>query len=285
MAIEREDIERLVLELLATQVRESQRRRAQPASQAMPALTINLQEDLWKRVEKEGLAPPRTPPGTWHRAVNRIAADILWDLAIQRVLTEGADLGEARLPNFTVTPYGETILTQLQPSLYDPDGYLAHISALCPGLDPVINEYVKEGLACMRGGLVFAAAVMFGAASEKAILLLLKSIGDAERDAKAKTEIERLLDHRGLPSILKLIQDRIKSLTEGKSPQMPYTVHQGCTEHLLSLLEMIRVHRNDSVHPEAAKCSREKVFLTIQAFPGALEVVYRLIDWFSNNKI
>ena len=242
-----------------------------------------LASAVYSQGQKQGVFPnadiSQTP------GLRLMIHDIAWDLIIDRVLASGVNDGNTEWSWLHLTDFGKDVVRETQPTHYDPDGYLTHISTLCTGLDPVIKEYVKEGLACMRGGLVFAAAVMFGAAAEKAVLLLLKAIGDAETNAKAKKEIERLLDHPGLPSIFKLIQDRIKLLTEGKPPQMPYTVHQGCTEHLLSLLEMIRVHRNDSVHPEAGKCSREKVFSTIQSFPGALEVVYRLVDWFSNNMI
>jgi len=67
--------------------------------------------------------------------------------------------------------------------------------------------------------------------------------------------------------------------------KMPYSVHEGNTQHLLSMFEMIRVQRNDAVHPAIGEVNRAKVFLTIQTLPPALEVTYRLIEWFATNQI
>ena len=64
-----------------------------------------------------------------------------------------------------------------------------------------------------------------------------------------------------------------------------YAVHQGCSEHLISLFEMIRVQRNDAVHPTVGDVNRDKVFLTIQTLPTAISCVYKLIEWFKSNEI
>jgi hypothetical protein len=66
---------------------------------------------------------------------------------------------------------------------------------------------------------------------------------------------------------------------------IPYFVHEGFSEHLLSLYKMVRVQRNDAVHPAAGDVKKTKVFLTIQALPAVLGCTYRLIEWFSQNKI
>ncbi|MBN2209539.1 MAG: hypothetical protein JW759_09620 [Candidatus Coatesbacteria bacterium] len=283
MAIERKQIERLVLESLVAQVKEVQQYRMRSADPPAPAVTKNLQTDLWKRVEKEGLVPPGTGPSSCQGAVNRIAADVLWDLAIQRVLTAGVDLGDLGLPEFTVTPYGEGVLTQTQPTYYDPDGYLTHIDSLCPGLDPVMKEYVKEGLACMRAGLVFAAAVMFGAAAEKAILLLVEALANATTDAKKAKHLQNLLNGQSVPPRYVAIEQTCADAITNNL--IPNNVHQGSIARIICIFDMIRVQRNDAVHPKTATCNRENVLTTIQAFPNALRVIYLLIDWLSKNKI
>lgn len=84
---------------------------------------------------------------------------------------------------------------------------------------------------------------------------------------------------RGAQRLL-IIESKIGQLIEKK--ELPYSAHQGSAQHLLSLFEMIRVHRNEAVHPNAGKVTREKIFLSIQTMPEALSVISRLTNWFSS---
>ena len=124
---------------------------------------------------------------------------------------------------------------------------------------------------------------MLGAASESAILLLLETIGKAVKDSQKKSYIKELLDRLRLPLILKEIQSTIDCLI--KSKKIAYEIHQGSTEHLLSLYEMICVQRNDSIHPKIGEFNQTKIFLFINSLPANLEVIYRLINWFRNHKV
>lgn len=208
---------------------------------------------------------------------------IIWDLIVDRVLTFGSDRSNQEWPFLRLTEFGKCIVEKKEPSYYDPDGYLETLENLVPNLDDVIKQYALEGLHCFKQRLFFASAVMFGAAAEKAVLLLLDSIGNAETDQTKMKKIKNLLERPNLPEIFKTIQSTLESLI--KSKKIPYSTHQGSAEYLLSLFEMIRAHRNDSVHPQTGAVSKTKIFLTIQSFPAALEVTYKLIEWFTNNKI
>jgi len=212
--------------------------------------------------------------------------EIVWDFIVDRVLTLGSATPRSSSrdwPFFHLTEFGRSVAEQAPPTYYDPEGYLITLESFAPNLDPVIKQYALEGLHCFKQRLFFAAAVMFGAAAEKAVLLLLQSIGDAETDQQRKDEIAQLLERPSLPKIFETIQSRLASLI--KARKIPYSVHEGSTEHILSLFEMIRVQRNDAVHPITGEVNRTKVFVTIQALPAALEVIYRLIEWFTQNKI
>ncbi len=207
---------------------------------------------------------------------------IIWDLIIDRILTPGSNSSNPDLPNLRLTKFGHAIINQEAPPFYDPQEYASLIKSFTNELDPLIEQYVIEGLNCFGKRLLFAAAVMFGAAAETAILILLDAIGKAEADPKRKEKVEKLLNGQTkLPEIFKAIQD---AMLRAKGT-MPYSVYQGSEQHLLSFFEMIRVQRNDAVHPAAGKVDKTKVFLTIQTFPTALAVLYQLVGWFSVNKI
>jgi len=210
-------------------------------------------------------------------------SQIIWDLIVDRVLTMGSDRANPEWPWLRLTEFGNAVLSSEMPTHYEPEGYLASLESFAPKFDPVIKQYTLEGLNSYRRRLFFASAVMFGAAAEKVILLLLQSIGNAESDPRRKLEIEELLERPRLPSIFAVIQSTLTRLIKAKS--IPFSTHQGSIEHLLSLFEMIRVQRNDAVHPAAAQVESVQVYLTIQAFPAALGSTYRLIAWFEKNKI
>jgi len=102
-------------------------------------------------------------------------------------------------------------------------------------------------------------------------------------DPNRKRKTAQLLDRPNLPEIFDTIMKTVNSLIKAKS--IPYFVHQGCTEHLMSLFEMIRVQRNDAIHPITGQVDRTKVFLSLQTLPTALESINKLIEWFGNNSI
>ena len=209
--------------------------------------------------------------------------ETVWDLLLEHILTPGHNTANPNLPFLRLTKFGQDYISQTGPHYYDPEGYMESLKAIVPNLDPVAEQYIFESLNCYRRQLFFASAVMLGAAAEKAILLLLEAIVDSISKESDKKKAVQLLDRPNLPDIFDTINKTINSLIKTKA--IPYSVHQGCTEHLMSLFEMIRVQRNDSVHPVAGQVNRAKIFISIQTIPAALESVSKLIDWFKNNPI
>lgn len=204
---------------------------------------------------------------------------IIWDLVTERIITPGTDTANPQWPWLRLTEFGKSVASDSSSKYYDPDGYIGRLQTLVPNVDEVIVQYLSEALNCFRQKLFFSASVMCGAASEKAVLLLLSSIAKYESEVKKKKELESLLERPNLPKIFESIQSKVDHLIEKK--ELPYSVHQGSSQHLISLFEMIRVHRNEAVHPNAGKVTREKIFLSIQTMPEALQVLSRLTDWFS----
>ena len=210
-------------------------------------------------------------------------SQIVWDLIVDRVLTVGVDTSNMEWPFLRITEFGKETINQAILPYYDAEGYDKILEDISPKIDPVVKQYAIEGLNCFQHRLYFASAVMFGAAAEKAMLLLLEMMANAESQSPKRKKLLALLERPNLPEIFSVIQTVLGELIDKKV--IPYSVHQGSTEHLLSLFEMIRVHRNDSVHPAVAQINKTKAFLTIQTLPGAIEIVYHLIGWFEANKI
>jgi hypothetical protein len=210
-----------------------------------------------------------------------VIRDIVWDLIVERVLTIGSDTANTAWPFLRVTKFGESIVNNQAPHYSDPEGWIARLDSLVPSIDSVIRQYLREALEAFRRNLTFASAVMLGAASEKAVLLLLDSMAHAVKDQKRAAELQDLLDRPRLPRIFEAIQTIVDDVR--KSGAMPYDVHQGAIVHLNAFFESIRVQRNDAVHPEAGRVSREKVYISLHAFPKSMQVLYRLLEWFQKH--
>ena len=76
-----------------------------------------------------------------------------------------------------------------------------------PNLDAVIVQYITDGLIAFERGAYFAAAVMLGAASEKALYLLAEAMVDALKSPKAKQTLEQHLKGRSLNPLFTFIRD------------------------------------------------------------------------------
>ena len=202
---------------------------------------------------------------------------------MERVLTPGDEQSTHNLPFVSLTSYGEEYARGAAPHYYDADKYIAYLHSIAPDLNNAILQYANEGVNCFRRNLLFASAVMFGAAAEITALSLLGAIKDATRDSDIKSRLTQMLEGGRLPTIFQTITETLGQLT--KDDAIPYAVHQGCGEHFISLFEMIRVQRNDAVHPTVGDVNRDKVFLTMQTLPTAISCVYKLIEWFKSNEI
>ncbi len=163
----------------------------------------------------------------------------------------------------------------------DVAGFMKGFNTIVPNLDSVIEQYVQEALVTYERQAYFAAAVMIGAASEKAVYLLAEALERATQDQQEKKRIANAMQRRGLPDLFKAVSNTLQRAKK----LIPYSVQEGAAEHMLSFFEAIRVQRNDAVHPAAANVTPDKVYLSIAAFPNACKKVHDLVDWLKANKI
>ena len=60
---------------------------------------------------------------------------------------------------------------------------------------------------------------------------------------------------------------------------IPYDVMEGTTRHLISLIEYIKVQRNDAVHPMTFQVSADSVRFSLNAFRLTFKKVEALRHW------
>jgi hypothetical protein len=176
------------------------------------------------------------------------------------------------------TPRGAAWASGVGPLPEDGAGYMRHLSLLVPALDPVIHQYIEEGLGSFARGSFFSAAVMIGAASEKEIYLLAESLAGALKDPAAQAQLtKQITTGRSLYALLGMVRKYVESCAALRG------VFDGALAHLSSLLEAIRVQRNDAVHPNTAAVDEDSVRLSYEAFPHAIEKAEALRTWFGAN--
>jgi hypothetical protein len=162
-------------------------------------------------------------------------------------------------------------------------GYMKFLKEHVPTLDDVIGQYILEALKAFNREAFFAAAVMVGAASEKAVYLLAASLLNALKPSRRRTMLETALNKRQLFALLDCVRKTIEDCSANNPAPIPYSVSEGVSAHLASLFEAIRTQRNDAVHPMNAIVSASSVRLLLHSFPYALSATEKLRIWADAN--
>jgi hypothetical protein len=165
-----------------------------------------------------------------------------------------------------------------EPLPEDIAGYMKFLHDRIPKLDAVIEQYITDGLIAFERGAYFAAAVMLGAASEKALYLLAEAMVDALKSQKAKQTLEQHLKGRSLNLLFTFVRDAFER--NRRTPNIP---HDGAIPHLMSMFEAVRTQRNDAVHPTTGQVSADSVRLLTASFPYALSKSEELRAWLMAN--
>ena len=163
-------------------------------------------------------------------------------------------------------------------------GYMKFLRERVPTLDDVIEQYILEALTAFNREAYFAAAVMVGAASEKAVYLLAASLLGALKPSRRRTMLETALNKRQLFALLDCVRKTIEDFSSDNPPPIPYSASEGAAVHLASLFEAIRTQRNDAVHPMNANVSASSVRLLLHSFPYALSTTEKLRTWSDANR-
>jgi hypothetical protein len=186
---------------------------------------------------------------------------------------------------FTITKSGKGWINQNEPLPEDPKHYLADLQRRVPNLSSVVLEYIKEALTTYERRAFFATAVMVGAASESVVYEIMGALLQAVSGTPEERRIDKAIRYRSLSEMFEVLTRNIHRAKSKSSGAMPFEVHENVDVHLCTLLDAIRVQRNDAVHPLTGKVSPESVAVTLFAFPYACQKAYGIIEWFQKNRL
>jgi len=188
------------------------------------------------------------------RGESSLIHELVWSFIVQGILVPGTDDSNQGWPFLRLTEYGQRCVDDNQILPHDPDGYLKDFQRAVPSADPVIQEYLSEALQCFLRDLNRAAAVMLGAASERAVLLLIESYACSIAD-QVESQIEKA------SSIFRKYEIFDKGFANVK-PKFPKALGENADSLLRGVFDLIRNSRNDAGHPASG-------ILGHQLFPPA----------------
>jgi hypothetical protein len=209
----------------------------------------------------------------------------LWALLAQGVIVFGVDHRNPNWPWYRLTGHGEAVVDGTGAQPYDPTGFMAEFRSANPRADAVIVDYLDEALRAFVHNCPKSAAVMVGAASEKAVLLLHEAFGAAITDATQRTKFEKesqanwTISHK-----YGVLKDRLDKMVAAKKFASNRELRDSIDVDIPGLFNQARRQRNTAGHPEiVANVSPDSVFLTLRVMTEYIRQVQALIDYFVAN--
>ncbi len=152
-----------------------------------------------------------------------------------------------------------------------------------PTIDPIIIRLLNEAILCLKAGALLGCAFLIGAASEKAIWLLIEAFTQAITDATNRARFESRVRNRYISRAYDEFKNSFKSCKS--QPVDPALVYDLDTQ-IEALFQFYRICRNEVGHPEISPNYDKGILLaTMGQFVKYIEAIYRLIDYFENSQV
>lgn len=155
--------------------------------------------------------------------------------------------------------------------------YLTRLAAMVPDATPTVLRYAGEAVASYNGRCYLASAVMLGVASEAGFLEMALAFGAWLPEAQG-AKFDQLIRSPRMNYIAKFAEFRKR--IEPRRSQLPAELSDGMSLTLDSVLDLLRVFRNDAGHPTGKQISREDAFINLQMFARYLQKLYALKAFF-----
>jgi len=183
---------------------------------------------------------------------------------MREVLLSGAAVPGQALP-FEIDRFPDTIRERL------------------PECDPVILAFVTEAIRCLRADALLGAAFMLGAASEKAVNLLIQSYADAITDQGNKEKFLGRVNNRMLSIRW---EEFIRSYKSCRSKPTSGVLSQDLETVLGIMFQFCRITRNEVGHPQIVPdLDRGVVLANLGHFVTYIERIYGLMRHFRENRV
>ncbi len=152
-----------------------------------------------------------------------------------------------------------------------------------PNIDPVIVRFIQEAINSLKTNSLLACAFLLGAASEKAIFILVETYANAIKDPQNR---EKFISRYKGRFISKVFDEFKRSFKSCKNKPTGYNFEHDLEIKIETIFQFSRICRNEVGHPQITPNLDKGVLLAnMGQFVKYMEDVYSLIEYFKNNEI
>ncbi len=160
--------------------------------------------------------------------------------------------------------------------------YLERLAAGVPEANPIFLQYAREAVVSYNSRCYLASAVMLGVASEAAFLEMARSFGNWLPKGQGQKFLEVIENPRS-NYITKFVEFRKK--VEPLKSNIPDELSDSMSLWLDSVLDLLRIYRNEAGHPTGKQLAREDAFINLQMFARYLQKLYALKAVFDSGQL
>jgi len=158
----------------------------------------------------------------------------------------------------------------------DPKRYLLRLRSNVPDISNLVFMYAEEAVRCYMHECYLASAVMLGVASEAAFLEMAQaSVGWLHT---AGQKLQAIIDNPRQPYVKKF--EEFRKRIEPRKSELPAELADGMSLTFDSVLDLLRISRNEAGHPTGKSVSREDQYISLQMFGRYIQKLYALKAFF-----
>lgn len=217
------------------------------------------------------VATRKPPPHRLEPAEEASFRQVMWELAMQGVVSpRGAEVGEL-LRGVRLTDYGQACVSQEHVLPHDIDGYLGNLkNCMGQACDGFVLQYAKEALECFHRNNLRAAVVMLGVAAERS-LDMLKDAYTQRLDEQERSKAVPKLNARHLRDRFNYLWSRIQKAG------MPEELQDRLEGDFWGAFQLIRRSRNDAGHFTVIETDKLTAVACLASFPGFVSTLSKLV--------
>jgi hypothetical protein len=153
-----------------------------------------------------------------------------------------------------------------------------------PDCDEVIVKYTEESIFCVTAKAWLASTIMIGAASEKAISLLIDAYSDAIIDKTKQAKFQKKIERLGILNKFEAFEQSYKHNCKN-APYDPI-VTEGFNMAIRHTFDFCRASRNRVGHPKIVpEFEISLLIANLNYFPDYIKTIYKLMDYFEENGV
>jgi hypothetical protein len=206
--------------------------------------------------------------------------EAFWSLVAQGLAF--IDISQSAPENWSLhlTEAGKAAVRDELPNPDDPSGYLFKLFKAVPDLNKLVRLYAEEAINAYYRRCYLSCTVMIGVAAEAACIDLATSFA-LWQGTRSAEKLKKILENPHSNYIEKFLEFRKR--LEPEKNRMPSELRDGLDVHLGSVLDLLRMSRNDAGHPTGKTFNRDDCFTSLVVFARLLKIIYALKHYFDSN--